>query len=109
MKRIGVREFRDHATKYLAGDEVLAIERHGNQIGVYIPTKATRREPVKAGRREDVDEALERLGETVQRVLEETGMSEDELADFFDLNKPVPELPEPRTSERLTTTHAAGH
>ena len=44
MKRVGVREFRDHATHYLSGDEVLVIERHGAPIGFYIPTGAGRRE-----------------------------------------------------------------
>jgi hypothetical protein len=33
---VGVREFRNQATQYLAGDEVLAIERHGQPIGFYI-------------------------------------------------------------------------
>ncbi len=42
MKQVGIREFRDHATKYLAGDEVLAIERHGQPIGFYIPTGESR-------------------------------------------------------------------
>ncbi|MGH2531794.1 MAG: hypothetical protein ACRDJW_05755 [Thermomicrobiales bacterium] len=98
MKRVGVREFRDHATKYLAGDEVLAIERHGDPIGFYIPTKASRREPYH--------DALERLGQTVQRVLARTGMTEDELADLFDWKKPLPDDPIARASEELGRTHA---
>ena len=109
MKRVGVREFRDHATKYLAGDEVIAIERHGTQIGYFIPTKGGRKEPVKSGRRESAQEAAERLGEAVQQVLDRTGMTEDELADLFDLNKPVPELPKRRSPGHQAPTHAAGH
>ena len=85
MKRVGVREFRDHATRYLAGDEVLAIERHGQQIGVYIPTQS-RRDADRA-------EAMQRLEEAVQRLLDETGLSEDELSRLFDLRQPVPESP----------------
>src|SRR5437764_10821918 len=85
VKRVGVREFRDHATQYLAGDEVLAIERHGQPIGFYIPTGARRQESFA--------QALERLEQTVQRVLAETGMSEEELSNLFDLNKPVPQRP----------------
>jgi len=85
MKHVGVREFRDHATQYLSGDEVLAVERHGEPIGFYIPTTANRRERF--------EQALERLEQTVQRIVVETGMSEDELADLFDLNKPVPDPP----------------
>jgi hypothetical protein len=83
MKRVGVREFRDHATQYLASDEVLAIERHGQPIGFYIPTGKSRQE--------NFQEALARLEQTVGQVLAETGMSEDQLARLFDLNEPLPE------------------
>jgi antitoxin (DNA-binding transcriptional repressor) of toxin-antitoxin stability system len=82
MKRVGVREFRDHATRYLAGDEVLAVERHGQPIGFYIP--------VAASRQESFAQALERLEETVKRILAETGMSEDELSRLYDLTAPLP-------------------
>ena len=83
MKRVGVREFRDHATQYLAGDEALAIERHGRPIGFYVPTGMSRRE--------NHSEALIRLEATVRRILDETGMSEEELSAFFDLSKSLPE------------------
>jgi antitoxin (DNA-binding transcriptional repressor) of toxin-antitoxin stability system len=86
MKRVGVREFRDHATQYLASDEVLAIERHGQPIGFYIPTGKSRQASFQ--------EALARLEQTVRQVLAETGMNEDELARLFDLNEPLPEGPE---------------
>lgn len=82
MKRIGVREFRDHATHYLAGDEVLAIERHGQPIGFYIPTANSRDENFK--------EALERLERTLARVSAESGLSETDVSLLFDLAEPVP-------------------
>ncbi len=82
MKQVGIREFRDHATRYLAGDEVLAIERHGQPIGFYIPTNASRAE--------NLAEALERLEQTVRRVVNETGLSEEELSRLYDLTQPVP-------------------
>ena len=37
MKRVGIREFRDRASQYLASNEVLTVERHGRPIGFYIP------------------------------------------------------------------------
>lgn len=98
MKHVGVREFRDHATKYLASDEVLAIERHGQPIGFYIPTGQSKQEGFM--------QALERLEETVGRVLADTGLTEDELADLFDLSKPVPEHPKPRPSVKSPDAHA---
>ncbi|TAK35304.1 MAG: hypothetical protein EPO21_06275 [Chloroflexota bacterium] len=85
MKRVGVREFRDRATQYLAGDEVLAIERHGHTIGFYIPSGASREGSFA--------EALARLEQTVQRVLSETGLSEEELSRLYDLSESVPERP----------------
>jgi hypothetical protein len=82
LKEVGVREFRDHATKYLSGTETVAVNKHGHIIGVYIPLKRDD---------EKVRRALDRFGETVNRILEETGMTEDELADLFDVSKPLPE------------------
>ncbi len=87
MKRVGVREFRDHATQYLA------IERHGQPIGFYIPTGKSRQE--------NFQEALARLEQTVGQVLAETGLSEDQLARLFDLNEPLPE-----EREKISTVHA---
>lgn len=82
MKHVGVREFRDHATRYLSGDEVLAVERHGQPLGFYIPTANSHHE--------NFGEALARLECAVQRVLSETGMSEEELVRVLDPNEPVP-------------------
>lgn len=82
MKHVGVREFRDHATRYLSGDEVLAVERHGQPLGFYIPTGKSHHE--------NFGEALARLERAVQQVITETGMSEDELARVLDLQEPIP-------------------
>lgn len=81
MKDVGVREFRDHATKYLSGADTLAVRKHGHLIGIYIPMKRDE---------EKVRQAVDRLERTVKQVLEETGMTEDELADIFDVSKPLP-------------------
>ena len=85
MKRVGVRDFRDHATQYLGGDEVLAIERRGQTIGFYVPAGASRQEGFA--------EALGRLEQTVRRVLAETGLSEDDLSRLYDLTEPEPDRP----------------
>jgi hypothetical protein len=82
MKSVGVREFRDHATAYLSGPEPLAVSKHGHVIGFYIPVE---RDEGEARR------AVARLGEAVERVLQETGMSEEELAGLLDLRRAPPE------------------
>ncbi len=82
MKSVGVREFRDHATTYLSGSDPVAVSKHGHVIGFYIPLE---RDEGEARR------AVARLGETVERVLKETGMSEEELAGLLDLRRALPE------------------
>lgn len=80
MKNIGVREFRDHATKYLAGPEPVAVNRHGKVIGFYIPLQRDE---------DEVRHAVAQLGKAVERVIDETGVSEDDLAGLFDSKRPI--------------------
>jgi hypothetical protein len=81
MRHVGVREFRDKATIYLSGNEILMVEKHGQPIGYYIPAPRASEEKIR--------EDLEELAAAVKQALDETGMTEDELADLFDLNKPL--------------------
>ena len=76
LENVGVKEFRDHATRYLAGKRPVAISRHGRVIGFYIPVPRDE---------DEVARAVAQLGEAVGRVLAETGMTEDELARSLDL------------------------
>jgi len=57
------------------------VEKHGQLIGYYIPASRASQEKI----REDVAQ----LAIAVKQALDETGMTEDELADLFDLNKPL--------------------
>ncbi|MHB8296460.1 MAG: hypothetical protein ACYDH5_17970 [Acidimicrobiales bacterium] len=82
LKNIGVREFRDHATTYLSGPDPVAVSKHGHVIGFYIPVERDH---------EAATRAVEQLGHTVEKILEETGMTEEELAQLFDLRRPMPE------------------
>ncbi|MGI8859933.1 MAG: hypothetical protein ACR2HO_07255 [Rubrobacteraceae bacterium] len=93
MRHVGVREFRDRATGLLKEAEPIAVERHGKVIGFYIPVES------KKEKEEDLKEALARLDASVKRVLEETGMTEDELAAYFDLSRPAPALPPERRKQ----------
>jgi hypothetical protein len=82
MKSIGVREFRDHATTYLSGPDPVAVSKHGHVIGFYIPIERDE---------DEVRRAVVGLGEAVGQVLQETGMSEEELASLLDLRQALPE------------------
>lgn len=82
VKSIGVREFRNNASTYLSGSETIAVNRHGKVIGFYIPLERDE---------DEVRRAVAKLGAAVGQVLEETGMTEEELAQVFDLRRPMPE------------------
>ncbi len=86
MKHVGVREFKNKATRLFKDTEPIAVERHGRVIGFYIPVDSE-----NGNEDARVKSALSRLEGAVSRALEETGMTEDELVDYLDLSKPMPE------------------
>jgi antitoxin (DNA-binding transcriptional repressor) of toxin-antitoxin stability system len=76
--RIGVREFRTHLPEYLLKAAPVAITRHGETVGYYIPT---RRHPEK----EEL-EALKQAAFQLEKLLASHGISEEELlAEFRDM------------------------
>jgi len=74
--KVGIREFREKLANYLLhSDKPLAITRHGDTIGYYLPARRRRSEAERAALRE----AAARL----QEILAAEGIAEDELiADF---------------------------
>jgi antitoxin (DNA-binding transcriptional repressor) of toxin-antitoxin stability system len=71
--KVGVREFRERMAAFLEADTAVAVTRHGETIGVYIPTR--RKRPKRA----DVTElkaAAERLSELLADVDEEEVVKE---------------------------------
>jgi hypothetical protein len=83
VRPVGVREFRDHASRYLAGDEILAVERHGRTIGYYVPVATP---PLEEARR-----ALDQLQQILAQVVASGRITEDELERVFDLSRPWPD------------------
>lgn len=81
LHSVGVREFRAHTTDYLQGSEPIAVTKHGQVIGLYFPVPPDHEAMVRA---------LARVGEAVDRVRSESGMTEDELSDWFNLRRPLP-------------------
>lgn len=72
VRHVGVREFKDQATSMMSTGETLVIERHGKPIGFFVPVNAKDR---KRGRA-----ALGRLGQAVAKILDETGLDEEQMA-----------------------------
>lgn len=78
--KVGIREFRAHLPEYLMTTMPVAITRHGETIGFYIPT---RHHPDKA----DIT-ALKEAARKLEKLLQSQGITEEELlADFRSLRK----------------------
>jgi len=74
--KVGIREFREKLASYLLESEApVAITRHGDTVGYYIPARRKRAETERA--------ALKEAASRLQEVLASQGISEEEvLADF---------------------------
>lgn len=74
--KVGIREFRDKLATYLLESESpVAITRHGDTVGYFIPARRKRSDSDKA--------ALKEAAKRWQEILDSEGISEDEtVADF---------------------------
>ncbi|MEM8721117.1 MAG: hypothetical protein AAGE84_17755 [Cyanobacteria bacterium P01_G01_bin.39] len=79
VKSVGIREFRDKASQYLSSSEVVAVKRHGKLVGFYIP--------VKQSAEIEIEQALQRLNQTVESAIRESGMDGVVLANALDLSE----------------------
>ena len=75
-QKIGMREFRDKLATYLLESEApVAITRHGDTVGYFIPARRKRSETERA--------ALKEASARWQEILDAEGVSEEEaVADF---------------------------
>ena len=73
--KIGIREFRENLAGYLESDKPLAITRHGETLGFYIPAQKRR---CKAEL-----EAMRAAAKDLDEMIASWGASEDELMDEF--------------------------
>jgi PHD/YefM family antitoxin component YafN of YafNO toxin-antitoxin module len=80
-QRVGIREFRNKlATFLLESDKALAITRHGDTIGYYLPARRKRTQAEK--------DALEAAAARLQQAMKAAGVTEDEIIqDFKQLRK----------------------
>lgn len=72
---VGVREFRDELARYLESETPLAITRHGRTVGYYIPARGSREA--------DELEGLRRAVERLETLLDERGVSVEEILREF--------------------------
>ena len=74
--KVGIREFREKLASYLLeSDKPLAITRHGDTVGYYLPARRRRSEAERS--------ALRQAAARLQEMLAAEGITENELiADF---------------------------
>jgi hypothetical protein len=70
-EKIGMREFRENLADYLEGGRPLAITRHGETLGFFIPAQ-------KRSRKAEV-EAMRAAAKELDAMIATWGASEDEL------------------------------
>lgn len=70
--KVGIREFRDRLSSYLLeSDTPVAIARHGDTVGYYIPARRRRSESEREG--------LRQVATHMQKMLADKGISEEEV------------------------------
>lgn len=78
VMKVGMREFREHLKEYVLKSSPVAVTRHGETVGYYIPTKSH-------AENSDLN-ALKKAAAKLDKMLAEHGISEEELfADFREL------------------------
>lgn len=74
--KVGIREFREKLASYLLEtQETVAITRHGDTVGYYIPARRKRTETERA--------ALKEASARLQKALSAEGISEEEVIKNF--------------------------
>lgn len=74
--KVGIREFRDNlATYLLESEQPVAITRHGDTVGYYLPARRKRTEEDR--------ESLQRAASRLQTMLMETGLTEERVLEEF--------------------------
>lgn len=80
VKAVGIREFRENITQLIDKEKPLAITRHGQTVGYYIPAQRSITEADKL--------ALKAATERLHELLEAQGLDpEDLINDFKQLRK----------------------
>ena len=74
-EKIGVREFRENLAGYLEGGRPLAITRHGETLGFFIPAQ-------KRSRKHEL-EAMRAAAKELDEMIAASCASEDELMEQY--------------------------
>lgn len=75
VQKVGIREFRAHLPEYLMAALPVAITRHGETIGFYIPARHQTEQAEL--------NALKQAALQLEKLLASHGVSEDEILSEF--------------------------
>ena len=75
IQKIGIREFRNNLAKYLNATDPLAVTRHGQTVGYFLPTH---QKPEKAEL-----ESLKMAAVKLDELLASSGITAEELVAEF--------------------------
>jgi PHD/YefM family antitoxin component YafN of YafNO toxin-antitoxin module len=74
--KVGIREFRDNLASYLLQSETpVAITRHGDTVGFFLPVRRKRTDADRDALREAVAQ--------VHKMMAERGITEDDVVEDF--------------------------
>jgi antitoxin (DNA-binding transcriptional repressor) of toxin-antitoxin stability system len=86
--KVGIREFRADLAEYIASSTPVAITRHGQTVGYFIPTQ---------GQVEADMAALKKASKTLDKLIEAKGVDvESVVADFKTARKAVTTSTKPK-------------
>lgn len=71
--KVGVREFREQIARYLESDTPVAVTRHGETLGIYVPTPKKR---AKSAHVAELKAAADRIAEALADLNEEEIVAE---------------------------------
>ncbi|MDA1349760.1 MAG: type II toxin-antitoxin system Phd/YefM family antitoxin [Chloroflexi bacterium] len=76
LVHVGVREFRKDLARYMESAQPVAVTRHGQMVGYYLPT------PRKVDEKEL--EEMEQIGERIDALLGEHGITEEDIDEMVE-------------------------
>jgi antitoxin (DNA-binding transcriptional repressor) of toxin-antitoxin stability system len=76
--KVGIREFRTDLAEYISSSTPVAVTRHGQTVGYFIPTQ---------GHVEADISALKKASKTLDRLIEAQGLEVDSVVAEFKLER----------------------
>jgi len=83
-RKVGIREFREGLARFLELSDPIAVTRHGETVGFFIPARSSRRASEL--------EALRSAAAYLDRQIAEASVSEDELLKDFQESRRRPKV-----------------